>query len=225
MISEPTLLSPLPEPANDTEPKSSRSPVLELADGATARLNDGALELCDARGRLLVRYANGTAEISAPAGDLVLSAPHGRVALQSGLDVELRAARDVVSVAGRAVTIGTAEDAAQLSVSHAHTSLTSGHVSVESKEARLTTGVLHTVARKVATEAGAIAVKAERYELTATRLFERSKDAYREVSDLAQTKVGRARTIVATLFSLSAQRTTLRSKEDTAIDGRKILLG
>ena len=225
MTSEPKLFSPSPEPANDTEPTSSRSLVLELADGATARVKEGALELCDARGRLLVRYANGTAEISAPAGDLILCAPNGKVALESGLDVEIRAGRDVVSLAGRAVTLGTAQHAAQLSISHAHTALMSDHVSVASKDAKLTIGVLHTVARKIATEASAIAIKTERYELSATWLFERSKDAYRDVSDLAQTKVGRARTIVATLFSLSAQRTTLRSKEDTAIDGRKILLG
>jgi hypothetical protein len=45
------------------------------------------------------------------------------------------------------------------------------------------------------------------------------------VVDLAQTRVGRARTIVSSLFTLQTQRTVIQSKEDTSIDGRKILLG
>jgi hypothetical protein len=66
---------------------------LALPDGASAELRDGALELRDGEGRLLVRYVDGTAEILAPAGDLKLSAPQGRVRLSAALDVEVDAQR------------------------------------------------------------------------------------------------------------------------------------
>jgi hypothetical protein len=88
-----------------------------------------------------------------------------------------------------------------------------------------TRGTVTTVARAVATKAESIALTAEKYELAATRIVEKSRDAFRDVVDLAQTRVGRARTVVASIFSLSSRRSVLVSKEDTSIDGRKILLG
>ena len=82
-----------------------------------------------------------------------------------------------------------------------------------------------TVARSIASRAEHIALSAEKYELVASRLFEKTRDAFRDVTDLAQTRVGRARTIVSSLFTLQARRTVMTSKEETSIDGRKILLG
>jgi hypothetical protein len=98
-------------------------------------------------------------------------------------------------------------------------------VRVETTDGELVAGTLSTVARKVATKAESIALTAEKYELAATRLVEKSRDAFRDVVDLAQTRVGRARTVVESIFSLSSRRSVLTSKEDTSIDGRKILLG
>jgi hypothetical protein len=182
------------------------SQALVLDDGATATSDGRALELRDRDGRLLIRYANGSAEIAAPAGDLVLSAP-GRVVVRSGLDVEIEGARDVVQRAGR------------------NAELDAGRVHVRTGEAEIDAGVVRTVARAIATKAERIALEAERYELAAERLVEKSRDAFREVADLAETRVGRARTLVATVFSLSSKRTVLKSEEDTSVDGRKILLG
>lgn len=79
--------------------------------------------------------------------------------------------------------------------------------------------------RTVELSAGAIALTAQKYELAATRIFEKSRDTFRSVADLCDTRVGRARTLVSTLFTLKAQRTVMASKEETSIDGRKILLG
>jgi len=113
----------------------------------------------------------------------------------------------------------------QLRIEPHKTSLASEQIRVETKNAEIAAGTLSTVARAVAAKAESIALTADKYELVAARLFEKSRDAFREVVDLAETRVGRARTIVSTIFSLSTRRTVLTSKEETSVDGRKILLG
>jgi hypothetical protein len=214
--------------ALDERRRARRAPVtrvIELEDGSVAAAVGGALELRDPEGRLMVRYCDGSAEIAAPAGDLVLSSPAGRVVLKSALDVEVEAARDVVHRAGRSVALGAGGAEPQVRVEPRRTTVASEQVRVETTDGELVAGTLSTVARKVATKAESIAITAEKYELAATRIFEKSRDAFRDVVDLAQTRVGRARTVVQSIFSLSARRSVLTSKEDTSIDGRKILLG
>lgn len=198
---------------------------LELDDGAVATVEDGGLALRDRGGRLLVRYRDGSAEIAAPSGDLVLSSPEGRVILRSGLDVEIDAERDVTQRAGRNVELRAARDEPQLRIQPRAVEVSSDRVEVTTNDARLGAGVVATIARTVSTRADSVAITAEKYELQATRLFEKSRDAFRDVVDLAQTRVGRARTLVQSIFSVHAGRTVLASKEETSIDGRKILLG
>src|SRR5688572_8161117 len=117
-----------PEPVNDVHP------ALALDDGSVASLVDGGLELRDREGRLLIRWRDGAAEISAPSGDLVLGSATGRVVIRAP--------------------------------------------------------------QEVAIESRSIALSATKYELVATRLVEKTRDAFRDVADLAQTRVGRARTLV-----------------------------
>lgn len=208
--------------------EAKRSPSarsLELDDGSVATVEGAALELRDPEGRLLVRYVDGTAEIAAPSGDLVLSAPKGRVVMRSALDVEVEAARDVVHRAGRDVQLAAGRAEPQVHIEPRTTSVSGERLRVDAKQAEVTAGTVTTVARAIATTADHVAIAAEKYELTAARLFEKSKDTFREVADLAQTRAGRVRTVVASLFSLHARRTVVASKEDTSIDGRKILLG
>jgi hypothetical protein len=198
---------------------------LELDDGAVATVEDGGLALRDRGGRLLVRYRDGAAEIAAPSGDLILSSPEGRVVLRSGLDVEIEAERDVTQRAGRNVELRAARDEPQLRIQPRAVEVSSDRVEVTTNDARLDAGVVATIARTVSTRADSVAITAEKYELQAARLFEKSRDAFRDVVDLAQTRVGRARTLVQSIFSVHAGRTVLASKEETSIDGRKILLG
>ncbi|HEY4122788.1 MAG TPA: DUF3540 domain-containing protein [Byssovorax sp.] len=211
--------------ANNKVVQLARRRALELEDGAVATIEDGALELRDKGGRLLVRYANGSAEIAAPSGDLVLSSASGRVVLQSALDVEVNAARDIVHRAARSVDLAAGDGPPQLHIEPQKTVLKTPRVRADVGEAELVAGVVATAARAIATTATTIAVRADKYELVATRLVEKTKDAFRDVTDLAQTRVGRARTLVSTIFSLRARRTVVASDEDTSIDGRKILLG
>jgi hypothetical protein len=80
-------------------------------------------------------------------------------------------------------------------------------------------------AKHIATTAASIAQKVERYELRAMRIVETARDAFREVADLAQSRIGRVRMLVRDSYSLSAKRTALVSEKETSIDGRRVLLG
>lgn len=197
------------KPARKLAPRA-----LELSDGAVARVSGDALELIAPDGVLLVRYENGVMRIGPARGDLELAAPQGRVVISAALDVAIEASRDLTQKAARNVAIESNA-----------TKMKSAKLDVETKDARLVSGQATVLARKIATSAEAIATKCVTMEVEARKLVERTKDAFRDVADLAQTRVGRARTIVRDMFSLDARRTVMTSKEDTSIDGEKILIG
>lgn len=222
----------LPSDEPEAPPLSSRArvqpePVLVLPDGAVARREGDALILSDREGRLLVRYENGSAEIAAPSGDLTLAAPRGRVVLRSGLDVEMEAARDVRSHAGRKLVLdaGTQKGAPRVELGPEGATVKARDVGVEAQNSRLVTGRATVLAHQIGTTAHQVALHVERYELTATRIVEKTRDVFRDASDLAQTRVGRLRTLVSGMFSVSARRSSITSQDETKIDGKKVLLG
>lgn len=213
-------------PPSAPRPVASGASVIRLPDGATAEQHGDALELRDVEGRLLVRYADGSAEIHAATGDLTLAAPKGRVVVRSGADVEIEAARDITHHAARRVAIA-AGDAAdpQIAVDPSATTVKTKSLAVEASSGRLVAGKVAVVASQIATTATRVAHNVERWELTASRIFEHSRDVFRDVADLAETRIGRARTLVKGVFSLSSRRTVMSSKDETKVDGKKVLLG
>jgi len=80
-------------------------------------------------------------------------------------------------------------------------------------------------ARKVMTVATQVGVSADRWDLRVHKIKERAGEVLRQVEGTLTTKSGRLRTLVKGSAKLFAKRTTIRSKEDTAIDGRQVLLG
>jgi hypothetical protein len=78
---------------------------------------------------------------------------------------------------------------------------------------------------RMLTSALQIGWSVDRWDLRANRLKERAREALLEVDALLQTRAGRLRTLVKKSAQLLAERTTIRSKEDTAIDGKQVLLG
>jgi len=70
-----------------------------------------------------------------------------------------------------------------------------------------------------------LSTKVERYELEATRIVEKARDAFRDVSGYARQRIGRLSTVVRDLYTVQSQRTVMRSHKDTSIDGRRIRLG
>jgi hypothetical protein len=80
-------------------------------------------------------------------------------------------------------------------------------------------------AARIAVAAAVMVQQVERFELSADRLIEKTRDTFREASDLMQTRAGRMRSLVERGYSLLAERTSLVSKSETSIDGKKVLLG
>lgn len=185
--------------------------LVPIADGGSVSVIGSTAEIRDFEGRVLVRYANGTAEIAAPTGDLVLSAPHGRVVVKSGQDISF--------------TAGSERETPQLR-------LGASAIEVETERLDLKTGVgrfvadqVNVLAHRITTTATAVSQNVERFELTATQIVERARDTFRDVSDLSQTRAGRVRTIVQDLYALYSKRTAMQSTEETSVDGSKVLLG
>lgn len=197
---------------------------LELADGSTASLEDGALHVRDPHGALLLRFEDGHAEIRAPAGDLTLSAP-GRVVLRSGMDVCLEAARDIRHDAARRFSASAGASRPQLEIDGAATRVRGDRLEVDTPSADVKVGRASLIARRISVSASAVAQRVDRYELAANQLVETARDAYRDVSELFQQRVGRMRTIVEDVHSLNSRRNVMLSDDDTRIDGRRILLG
>jgi hypothetical protein len=200
---------------------------IALPDGGSAELRGEALEVRDREGRLVVRYVDGAAEISAPAGDLRLSAPMGRVVIQSALDVEVEAGRDVVHRAGRRVDVAaaTSDDAPQLRVEPRRVEVHTGEIDVQAQSSRAVIGKVAVIAHAIATTADRVAVTAADYEVAAERIVERARDSYREILGLAEERVGRVRALVRDVYALTSRRTVMTSSEETSIDGSRILLG
>jgi len=209
---------------------ASTAEALALPDGARAELVDGKrLELRDRAGRLLVSYADGHAEIAAPSGDLRLSAPQGRVTIDSALDVAVHAGRDVSVQATRSFEVTAApqsgDKGTKLRLEPKRVALTSPSLEVATARARLATSRATLVAQSIATTAEHVVQKIGKVELVAERLIERTKDTFRDATDLVQMRAGRLRTLVKDVWSVHARRSVLISKDETSIDGKKVLLG
>jgi hypothetical protein len=200
---------------------------IALPDGAEVRVEDGAAVIRDPEGRVVVRYANGSAEIAAPSGDLTLAAPEGRVVIRSGVDVEIDAARDVSHRAGRVLEARAGAACAEpaIRLDPAGTTLSTPRLDVTTKVGRLSASDATIGAQRLALVAGTLTQTASRLEVTAEKIVERARDTLRDVADLAETRVGRARTLVRDVFSLRSRRTTMISKDDTSVDGKRVLLG
>jgi hypothetical protein len=81
-------------PAKKLRAQSPVRPRVSTPGGASAEADGERLVVRDARGSIVVVYdaERGTAEIVAPGGDLLLSAPHGKIALRAA-EVECEAGR------------------------------------------------------------------------------------------------------------------------------------
>ncbi len=199
--------------------------TLRADDDRTAQLRNGALELRDPDGQLLVRYREGSAEVSAPDGDLALTAPRGRLVLNSASDVDITAGGRINQKAAEKFAVNVGDGCSQLSVERQRTELSTTQLSLQAKNAQVVAGQASVVAHHLRTTAKTLAQTVERYELRADQLIERTRDAFRDVVDLLQTRVGRARTIVKDVYTMRSRRTVMASKQDTRIDGSRILLG
>jgi len=136
----------------------------------------------------------------ASTGEARIESPHGDLTLAAAGKVKLAAGTDVELEASG--TIAT----------------TSSRVSVHTGEGEVNAERLGVRAAELATLVG-------KWELRAQRLVEQVVDAYRDVDGLLQTRAGRMRTLVEGAYRLLSERTDIISREDSVIDGKRVLLG
>lgn len=154
------------------------------------------------RGAIVVRDPQGAVVVryDAETGEARIESPHGDLTFAAAGKVKIVAGTDVeIEAPG---TIGT----------------TSARVSVHTGEGDLNAERLSVRASELVTLVG-------KWELRAQRLVERVVDAYRDVDGLLQTRAGRMRTLVDGAYRLLSQRTDIVSREDSVIDGKRVLLG
>jgi hypothetical protein len=201
--------------------------TIPLADGSSVRVAEGGAEILDPMGRVRIRYKDGSAEVIAPEGDLTFAAPEGRVVVRSGRDISLIAERDVQQRAGRGVeiTAGVDRERPQIRVGTSVTEVDTERLEVKATVARAVAEQASVIANRIVTTAATLSQAVERFELSATQIVERARDTFRETADLAQTRAGRVRTIVDDLYAVYSRRTAMQSKDETSIDGSKVLLG
>jgi uncharacterized protein (DUF2345 family) len=199
--------------------------VVPLADGGAVRVEHGQVSILAPTGEVVVRYEGGTATIVAQA-DLVLAAPRGRVRIESGQDVEITAARDVVHHAARRVDLRAGAAAApQLRVETERVALSTDQLEASSAKVEASLGDVNVVAGRLTTVAASITERAQRIEVAAEKLIETTRDTFREAKGLLVSRAGRVQTIVRDVFLLKTRRTTLKSSDETSVDGKKVLLG
>lgn len=221
-----------------TEPDELRAP-----SGITAKVDGDAIVVADASGRVVARCTPDTIELVADRRDLVLRAPSGRVKIDAALDVELTAGRDFTTSAGRdlgltaarSVELGVASAerapsdspsrAARLHLEGDRATVGARRIDVDAEHASLTSSVVTTLARRIATRVDSATLEARAYEVAVTSLVTKARDTLTEVAESIETRAGAMRSLVKGLFALHSERTALVSKEDTSVDGKKILLG
>lgn len=204
---------------------------LDAPDGAHARLAGDRLEVFDPQGRLLVRYRDGALELSPASGDLRLSAPNGKVRIEAGVDVEIAAARDALVAGGRAAELsaGPASSESELTprarVDAHGAKLTGPTVEVRAQRLRAWSAKAELVATAIRASATTVETTARRLDTTAEKVSVRAKELRQEVAGLLESRAARVRQLVRGAFSLHTKTVHMKSEEDTAIDGRRVLLG
>jgi hypothetical protein len=196
-------------------------PSVRTANGVTASIEDERVMLRQADGTLLVEFDSrtGRARVSAQ-GDLALAAPSGRITLEAATDVCIEAGRRIVH------RVRDADGAkSEFSVDPRGATLTAPSMDVNVETARARVGEATVHAKRMETVAERVVQTVADWELRADKVSQHARTMYTDVEGLLQTRAERARTIVRETLQMIAGRTRIRSKEDTSIDGRRVLLG
>ena len=223
--------------------------VADASGRIVARCTPDTIELVADRRDLVLRAPSGRVKIDA-ALDVELSAGRDLVT-SAGRDLGLSAARSVdVGAApsaratsdnrshatsdnrsratsgdrSRATSEG-ASRAAHLHLEGDRATLAARRLDVEAEHANGALGVVTLLARHIATRVDSATLEARAYEVSVTSLVTKARDTLTEVAESIETRAGAMRSLVKGLFALHSERTALVSKEDTSVDGKKILLG
>ncbi|MBK8257540.1 MAG: DUF3540 domain-containing protein [Polyangiaceae bacterium] len=206
--------------------KEAAPEQLQLTGGALVQKTEHGADILDVEGRLLIRFENGRAEVYAPQGDVVFAAPKGNIVFQAGKDLTLESVGPLTQRSRQDVAIFAGDRTKpQLRVEEGLTTVHTDRVEVRSSAAQVVVEHISTVAHRVVNTATTVLTRAERFEVQAEHMVERTRDKFVEAKELVQVNAGRARTLVKELYSVFSGRTTMESKDETSIDGKRVLLG
>jgi hypothetical protein len=217
--------------------------VADASGRVVARCTPDTIELVADRRDLVLRAPSGRVKIDAALD----------VELTAGRDLTTSAGRDLGLTAARSVEVGVASlsmgpqaapnpgapgtpsaerapsdspsRAARLHLEGDRATVGARRIDVDAEHANVTASVVTTLARRIATRVDSATLEARAYEVAVTSLVTKARDTLTEVADSIETRAGAMRSLVKGLFALHSERTALVSKEDTSVDGKKILLG
>lgn len=183
-----------------------------------------ALSCPTADGEALVVHlepARGVLTLRVREGDLRLSAP-GCVRIEGG-DVVIDAHRDLTQRAQSRMVMQT--DGAQVVASGGNLSLRARAIAVAAKRSRATLEAWSLSTTELEVEAREARWRAGTWKLRAGWVREHAANVVREVEETLEQRATRIRVIASSMFQVLSGRTTMRSKDHTAIDGKRVLLG
>lgn len=193
-------------------------------DGAYAELADDGISFFDPAGRLLIRYEDGNLTVCPPKGDLVLGSATGAVRIAAASDVVIEAKRDVALSAPRSIDLRNGEGTA-LSLDPKRATILSSEIVIDGRKTKLIGEVAEIAVERIGMTAKDIVSTADRIESAAVKTVLRTREMVEEVTGVLTQRLGRFRGVVREAYALRTGRTDLRSKDDTSIDGKRVLLG
>ena len=207
-------------------------PSVCASDGTSARLEDDdgveVLRLRDPAGRVIVEHRPSEGQsVVHTAGDLAFVADgdldfaaKGAVRLRAGTDLELEGRGDVCIAASDV----DGEEASSFAMRGGRAELKTRRMGVKLDRADLSLGEANLVVGTLRTVAKRVKQEAELFELQASRLVEKTQEAWRETEGLSQTRAGRMRLVATGAMQVIGEHTLLKAREGVKIKGDKIYL-
>ena len=211
----------------------SATPRLPLPGGGHAALEtaQGSTVLrVYSRDALVIEYDPVThrTRVMPEAGDLELAAPAGNLALRAAGSVAVEAGAVAIrSRIGIGLTVETPDGATQsvLTLEGGTARLAVPTLDVAARQAHLQAGETRYAGRSLLAEVASLRLIAGRVETLAKTVVEKTRNLYRSVEELLETRAGRVRSLVDGTYHLKARDAVVRAERDVDVDGEKIRLG
>ena len=181
----------------------------------------------DRAGRLLFEYDSEThkAVLHVPAGDLELSVPAGSLRLRSRDGLSLETDQELTLRGATGIRMSAAADRVRLALSSEGVSLVAGALAVLTDRAEVLAGAVQLRASSLTSHAERVRTIAKLIDTRAGRIVERTRDTYREVENLSQTRAGRLKLVAKRAASLVGESTLLKARKKMKVKGDRIHLG
>ena len=209
------------------------TPRLPLPGGghATLEATEGSTVLrVYSRDTLVIEYDPVThrTRVMPEAGDLELAAPAGSLALRAAGSVAIDAgAVTVRSRSGIGLAVEGADGATQsvLALDGGTARLTAPTLDFAARQASLQAEETRYAGRSLLAQVASLRLVAGRVETIARTVVEKTRNLYRAVEELLETRAGRVRSRVDGTYHLKARDAVVRAERDVDVDGEKIRLG